>query len=447
MKRSRAGHRFLHGLLLTLALWPALVSALSPEEARHLLGRSAFGEPPATAKALLGMSRAQAVDAVIVASREETEPAAPLPQWADGHWLPSLDKPSRANKMERRKFNQRTMGRQAELRGWWLAGMVRTQAPLRERMTLFWHNRFPSSFQEVPDERLLFRQNQTYREMALGNFGDLLKSVYRDPAMNRYLDLRANRRGAPNENFARELLELFTIGPGYYTETDIREAARAFTGTVSVRRLGVTMQWYPWHDFGVKTVLGSPGRFDGDDVIDLVLAHPRTSERLVEALWQEFISPKPDPKEVQRLAASFRRDYEIEPLLRSMLLSDAFWAPANRGCLVKSPVDPAVGSYRVLGIDPGSGVDAANQAAAMGQELFNPPNVKGWPSGEGWISTQTLVERLSFCRSLAARAPAVRGLPPGVTPAQWLLPPGPETASVPPAETAELLGSLRYQLR
>ncbi|TMH58820.1 MAG: DUF1800 domain-containing protein, partial [Betaproteobacteria bacterium] len=295
------------------------------------------------------------------------------------------------------QFQQEQIREGLELRGWWVEEMIRTPSPLTERMTLFWHNHFVSGQQKVKLAQLMYRQNVTLRANALGRFGDLLHAVARDPAMVIYLDNAQNRKGTPNENFAREVMELFTLGEGHYGEQDIKEAARAFTGWSLDRDTGQFVFRRFIHDYGQKTVLGKTGNLDGDDVLDILLARPETAEFVMAKLWREFVSPDPDEKEVKRIAARFRDSrYDIKVALQALLTSDAFYAAENRGVLVKSPVDLVVGTLHQFGMRPGEPVPFAVAAAAMGQNLFAPPNVKGWPGGEAWINTSTLLARKAF---------------------------------------------------
>jgi uncharacterized protein (DUF1800 family) len=243
----------------------------------------------------------------------------------------------------------------------------------------------------------MYRQNVTLRAHALGNFGAFLHAIAKDPAMVVYLDSAQNRRGAPNENFAREVMELFTLGEGHYTEADVKEAARAFTGWSLDRETGTFVFRARLHDDGLKTVLGRTGRLDGDAVLDILLTRPETAEFIVAKLWREFVSPDPDPAEVARIARRFRDSgYEIKVALGALLTSDAFYLPANRGVLVKSPVELVVGTVRQLELAPESALPFAVAAAGMGQNLFSPPNVKGWPGGPAWINTTTLLARKQF---------------------------------------------------
>ena len=210
-----------------------------------------------------------------------------------------------------------------------------------------------------------------------------------------YLDTNQNRAAAPNENFARELMELFTLGEGRgYTETDIREAARAFTGLRYRPDTGATFERRV-HDAGRKIVLGETGDFTGDDIIDILLRQPRTAEFITEKLWREFISPDPDAELVQRLAAQFRASgYEIAPLIKGLLMTDAF--RSARGTLVKSPVELVAGTFRLFGASPRDPRVLSVLGRNMGQDLFDPPNVKGWPGGLEWIDTANLHVRHAF---------------------------------------------------
>ena len=282
-------------------------------------------------------------------------------------------------------------------------------SPLTERMTLFWHNHFTSSQQKVRYAQLMFRQNALLREHALGNFATLLHAASKDPAMIIYLDSATNRKDKPNENFAREVMELFTLGEGHYTEADIREAARAFTGW-SLEQDTVEFRNRPFlHDFGEKTVLGQRGRFDGDEVLDILLAQPRSAEFIVGKLWREFVSPDPDAAEVRRIAAAFRDSrYDIRTALCELLLSPLFWQEDHRAVLVKSPVEFVVGSLRQFDLPVDDAASLSMVMAGLGQNLFAPPNVKGWPGGEAWINSATLLARKQFVERLFRTEEAFR---------------------------------------
>ena len=375
---------------------PGVASApLNYDDARHLLNRTGFGATDAEIRRMVGMTREEAAR-TLLASTRTTAVIAP-PAWTTEAGPLRYPRGENASEMEKKQFQQEQIRDGLELRGWWLDEMLATPSPLTERMTLFWHNHFVSSQQKVKLARLMYGQNVTLRAHALGHFGDLLHAVARDPAMVIYLDSAQNRKGTPNENFSRELMELFTLGEGNYGEQDIQEAARAFTGWSLDRESGRFVFRRLIHDYGNKTVLGRSGNFDGADVLDILLAKTETAEFISRKLWREFVSPDPDEAEVKRIASRFRDSrYDIKVALYSLLTSEAFYAKENRGVLVKSPVDLVVGTLKQFGLKPGEPVPFAVAAAAMGQNLFSPPNVKGWPGGQAWINTSTLLARKAF---------------------------------------------------
>jgi uncharacterized protein (DUF1800 family) len=311
---------------------------------------------------------------------------------------------------ERRMARRDQVREGFEIKDWWMREMVETPTPLAERMTLFWHGHFATSQQKVIRADAMWRQHLLLRATALGSFRELLHGVARDPAMLVYLDGARNRKEAPNENFAREVMELFTLGEasqgGGYSEQDIREAARAFTGW-SIERDDFSFRFRPGiHDNGTKTVLGRGGNFDGDQVLDILLDQPQAARFITDKLWREFVSPTPDAREVDRIAQRFRSSgYDIAVVLRELFLSDAFWDPGNRAALVKSPVELVVGSVRELGMNPPEVRPMVLKCAQLGQNLLVPPNVKGWPGYTEWINATTLLERRRFADQLVAYMP------------------------------------------
>ncbi len=276
--------------------------------------------------------------------------------------------------------------------------MVRTRRPLREKLALFWHGHFATEVEKVRDYRKMAAQYELFRELGTGSFRDLLRAVARDPAMLIYLDGAKNVRAAPNENFARELLELFTLGPGPYDEHDIKEAARAFTGwnlagnEFRLRRLQ--------HDRGKKSFLGVEGRLDGDDVIDVILDHPQTARFLAAKLYRYFVRQDLSEPVHDALAQRLREaDYEIAPLLETLLLSRDFHSRATRGSHVKSPVELVVSTWRKLGVRGLPGLPVFSLTTKnLGQGLFEPPNVAGWSGGRAWLNPSTLTGRQNFAR-------------------------------------------------
>jgi uncharacterized protein (DUF1800 family) len=383
--------------VLLLFAPPASASApLSYDDARHLLNRTGFGATDAEIRRYVGMTREEAAKTLLAETR--TQAATPPPAWtAASAPLRYPRGGDKATEEDRKAFRQEQLREGLELRGWWLEEMVTTPTPLTERMTLFWHNHFTSSQQKVRFAELMYRQNVLLRANALGNFGVMLHAIARDPAMVIYLDSAQNRKGTPNENFAREVMELFTLGEGHYGERDIKEAARAFTGWSLDRDSGSFVFRRFMHDYGEKTVLGRTGLLDGDDVLDILLARPETAEYITRKLWREFVSPDPDEAEVKRIAARLRNSgYDVKTALYAILTSDAFYAGQNRGVLVKSPIDLVAGTLRQFEMRPALPIPFAVATASMGQNLFSPPNVKGWPGGETWINASTLLARKQF---------------------------------------------------
>ena len=377
--------------LLTASFALAASGPLGFDNARHLLNRTSFAAGPADIDAFAALTREQAVDRLLAWTGKPA--VTPPPAWT-GEPFESLRR-FRGMSAEERKLAVHEMVRKSvELQSWWLTEMLVTPSPLTEKMTLFWHNHFVSSQQKVRSPQLMYRQNVLLRRHALGNFGDLLYDIARDPAMVIYLDSASNRKGQPNENFAREVMELFTLGEGNYTERDVKEAARAFTGWGVDPDRGEFVFRPRARDDGVKTVLGRTGNFDGDAVLGILLAQPQTAELVAAKLWREFVSPNPDSGEVRRIARVLREsDYELRPALRALLTSDAFYAPESRAVLIKSPVELVVGTLRQFSFTTGEPLPFVLGVAALGQNLFAPPNVRGWPGGEAWINSTTLLGR------------------------------------------------------
>jgi uncharacterized protein (DUF1800 family) len=378
------------------------------DEARHLLSRATFGATPAEIRGFEAMDYSAAVDR-LVANWQANALTAP-PSWIN-EGPAQLRRAQQEAQREAREKNGvdgkplkivRPVQEQArELRNWWVEEMLVTGQPLVERMTLFWHNHFTSALNKVHYPPALYRQNVLFRREAFGNFARLLKAVARDPAMLIYLDGVGSIARQPNENFARELLELFTLGEGHYGEADIKNAARAFTGWSIDRDTGMFVDHTQQHDGGEKTFLGQTGQFDGDDILAIVLRHPRTAELVCEKLWHEFVSLTPDRAEIKRLAAILRSGgYEMKPVLKAMFLSPAFRDPATRGTLIKSPVDLLVGSVHLLGLPVPEKTQMVRMMQGLGQLPFDPPNVKGWAGGESWITTYTLLLRQQFLRRM-----------------------------------------------
>jgi uncharacterized protein (DUF1800 family) len=275
--------------------------------------------------------------------------------------------------------------------------MVHSEAQLREKMAFFWHGHF--ACREINifyQQRLL----DVIRTNALGNFGDLLREVSKSAAMLAFLNNQQNRKRQPNENFAREVMELFTLGRGNYAEKDIKEAARAFTGW-GFDLGGNFVFRKQFHDEGEKTVLGKTGTLDGDDIIDILLQQEQTARYITAKIYRFFVNETPDPAMVEKLSKEFfQSGYDIKKLLSSIFLSPSFYEEKNRGVIIKSPVQLLVGLRRMLPMKFNNDEVQLLYQRLLGQVLFYPPNVAGWPGGRNWIDSSSLMYRLRLPRLL-----------------------------------------------
>ncbi|ADB49534.1 DUF1800 domain-containing protein [Conexibacter woesei] len=291
---------------------------------------------------------------------------------------------------------------------WWLDRMIRSNRPLVEKMTLFWHDHFATADQDTP---LMLAQNRLFRRHALGAFRPLLREVTRDPAMQLWLSLADSTKDHPNENYARELMELFTLGGGY-SERDVRQAARALTGFRS--KWGDRgLEWIRYdadeHDRGVKRILGRSGRFDVDGVLDLVCDHPRHAPFLVTKLWEFFVATPPSGATVRALAATYRRaGLRVEPVVRQILDHPTLYRDLDAPDLVKWPVVYVAGAMRMTGSHVTHGYPVW-MLSTMGQQLFRPPSVAGWDWGAKWMSSNAMRQRFAFANYVVAEGrPRVR---------------------------------------
>jgi hypothetical protein len=287
-----------------------------------------------------------------------------------------------------------------DVQTWWLYRMARTRRPLAEKLTLFWHGHFAVANSKVNNPQAMHNHLALLREKGLGSFRDLLLGVSQDPAMLVWLDGNTNRKGAPNENYGRELLELFTLGIGNYTEADVQASARAFTGW-GLQGANFFFNRNQ-HDFGPKTFLGRTGDLDGGDILDAVAQHPATAERICRKLFAFFAYPTPEPAVVGSLVGAYMDSgYQIGSVVRAILSSDAFYSDQSRYGHIKSPVEYSVGAVRMLSANARErGLIVALRS--MGQDILNPPNVAGWAGGRAWINPSTLLERFNFAGRLAS---------------------------------------------
>jgi uncharacterized protein (DUF1800 family) len=301
----------------------------------------------------------------------------------------------------------------ARLKGWWLYRMLWGPDPLDERLTLLWHNHFATSNDKLGDLTAMRRQNEIFRKHGRGPFSKLLEAVVHDPALLVFLDAPANRKGHPNENLGRELMELFTLGIGHYTETDVKEAARALTGWNLAQ--GEFHEYASDHDDGEKTILGRKGRWTGDDLVRLLLGHPATARRLAWRLCEWLMGEKVvSPDALDALATGLHRhNLDIGWAVATVLHSGAFFSGTNLGNRVLGPVEYVVGMARALERfePPPSSLLLADWTARLGQDLFYPPNVGGWTGGRDWLSTQAVVGRANYAAALVSGDLCARQVP------------------------------------
>jgi uncharacterized protein (DUF1800 family) len=275
----------------------------------------------------------------------------------------------------------------------WLNQMATSPAQLREKLTFFWHGHFACRVRR-PDAAL--HLNNTIRQLALGNFSDLLLAVSKEPAMLQFLNNQQNRKQRPNENFAREVMELFTMGRGNYTEKDVKEAARAFTGW-GYNVKGEFVFRSTQHDADSKTFLGRTGNFTGEEVLHIILEQPRTAEYITTKLYRFFVNDTPNPTHIRSLAqAFFKSNYNISTLVEQLFAADWFYEPANVGTRIKSPIELLAGIKRTMGLQLTDDKPLIVFQKALGQTLFEPPNVAGWPGGRNWIDSSSLLYRLQL---------------------------------------------------
>ena len=369
---------------------------------QHLLWRSAFGPMAENAASLDDFSQKKLWALLISTSEKQPAKIVVAQNLVDGLYngVQDLVMQNELTKAEAgRKRRQQSRDELKNLNLMWLDEMINSKAQLREKMSLFWHGHFAcrvinSFFQQ----ELL----HTIRTNALSNFGDILKAVSKSPAMLQFLNNQQNRKGKPNENFAREVMELFTMGRGNYTEKDIKEAARAFTGW-GFNLQGTFVFRKNQHDTGSKTFLGRTGNFNGDDILNILLEQPQTAVFITQKLYKYFVNESTDDKNVQWLSQRFYDNkYDIKKLLEDIYSSDWFYTEKNIGNKIKSPIELLAGIRRLLPLELDNDQSQLLFQKVLGQILFYPPNVAGWPGGRTWIDSSTLMVRLQIPQVLAA---------------------------------------------
>ena len=392
----------LQPLLTALALLPALAGP-GPQEggeapeldwnernAEHLLNRAGFGARSEEIQGALRLGPERVVDLLLTGGREVEPPHVVQESTADAMDLSGLPREQRRRVRALRKRDD--LAQLLDYESWWVERMVRHDDPLRDRMALFWHGLFATNYKTVKRSYDLIQQHRLLRENALGSYGDLLQGIVRDPAMIKFLDNDRNKKGAPNENLARELMELFSLGEGHYTEADVREVARALTGE-SRDSLGNYVYKKKNHDRGEKTVLGETGRFGADEVVEILLRQTACSRYISRRLIAYLEGIEPDKLRVAEYAAFLEeQEYELRPFLRKLLLDPRFYREEVVAARIASPIDYYVGLTRRLAMKLEPRVILA-AAATLDQDLFDPPSVKGWDEGLAWITTGSLLQR------------------------------------------------------
>jgi uncharacterized protein (DUF1800 family) len=403
------------------SLSPIKPGGFGPAQARHLLLRAGFGGGPEDVSGLVITGLDKAVTGMVgqatstgTGTEPEIDPDVIRPltveerqQFVKARREGDEAARSRLQKTinERRAQDRRMLG---DLRRWWVGLMVETRSPLRERLVLLWHSHFASRHRNVRDTYLMYQQNQMFRDHAAGSFAGLARAVVHDPAMLKFLNNNQNNKGKPNENLAREFMELFTLGEGNYTETDIKQGARALTGYHVDDNDFVFRERR--HDTTKKTVLGETGKLDGDDFVDVLLDQPACPKYIALKLYRHFVAdvsdyldevPQPQQEVVRRMAVMLRKNgYEVAPVLETLFKSRHFYDTAIIGRKIKSPAQLVAGTARTLGTPTRSVGTLSDSLTAMGQALFDPPSVAGWAGGRSWINTSTLFTRQNVCTYL-----------------------------------------------
>jgi uncharacterized protein (DUF1800 family) len=385
------------------------ISPLGSERARviQLLRRATFGATPQQLEQALSDGFGKTVDRLV-----ETKPVAPPPFGTDAAQYARLN-----------------IG---QLQQWWVDHILTTATPFAERMTLYWHGHFTSDYRKVGVQTpYIYWQNLTWREAGLTDFRSMLMKVTSDPAMLRYLDLSTSTGASPNENYSRELMELFTMGTGHYSEDDVRAAAKALAGWVEPKPTGTTnvvidpknniTRKLPVYDTpvpgtvdprrafkGQVTFLGKTGTFDTQAVLDRILQQPATAPFLVKRILQHFAINQPSTDYVNRLAGTFKAsNWDVKSLMKAVFTSPEFVSDAAYRSLVKTPAEFMIGAIRAIGNPPAASRLVVQNSANMGQVLFDPPDVGGWPNNEAWISSNTVIARVNFVTALLNAAKSI----------------------------------------
>ncbi|NOY46688.1 MAG: DUF1800 domain-containing protein [Chlorobi bacterium] len=360
---------------------------MTPKQIQHLYWRAGFGISPKQLQKIASKSRIQIVDTLFSASETVT------PLKVNTSELEKISpKKILNNATIRKKAIDKSIEKIRELNVAWIERLANPKELLRERMTLFWANHF------VCEDKNIFhiqQYNNTLRYHALGGFKAFVKAISKEAAMIKYLNNKQNRKERPNENFARELMELFTLGKGNYTENDIRESARAFTG-YNHNFAGEFHLKKLEHDYGIKTFFGKTGLFEGNDIIDIILEQKQCAQFICEKIYSYFVNDKLNTTHIDKMVAVFYPNYNIETLMRFVFTSDWFYNDINIGSKIKSPIDFLVGMNNIVSMEFKSPKDLLVLQKLLGQILLKPPNVAGWKGGKQWIDSNTMLLRLKL---------------------------------------------------
>lgn len=359
---------------------------------QHLYWRAGFGLDYSDLTQLEKKSTKKVVKTLFKDSKNYTPLEVDLSELAIIREVNYKDKKKEKGPEFQRNLQKLARKKGIELNTAWIDRLGSNQQVLREKMTLFWANVFVCKDNNTYD---IQHYNNTLRKHALGNFGDFTKAISHEASMIRYLNNKQNKKNKPNENFARELMELFTLGAGNYTETDIKEAARAFTGW-NTNKKGAFIFNKKQHDFGQKTFFGKSGNFDGNEIIDIILEQKQCARFICDKIYRYFVNPTVDEKHLEEITTVFYKDYDIEKLMLYIFNSDWFYNDKNIGVKIKSPIELMVGIHRIVPVKFQKPKQQIYFQKMMGQILLNPVNVAGWKGDRNWIDSNTLMFRLKM---------------------------------------------------
>ncbi|MGN6194365.1 MAG: DUF1800 domain-containing protein [Ginsengibacter sp.] len=360
---------------------------------QHLLWRAAFGPMAENANQLDQVSQKELYDLLLKTSSKNPDPLNVANNTFDGliKGIQDLGQMQKLTQEQKKQLRKQSAEDIKNLNLTWLSEMINSEAQLREKMSLFWHGHFACRIINIFFQQQLL---SVIRENALKNFGDLLREVSKSPAMLSFLNNQQNRKQHPNENFAREVMELFTMGRGNYTETDVKEGARAFTGWgFNLRGEFVDRPFL--HDNGSKTFLGKSGNFNGDDIIDIILEQKATAKFITKKIYKFFVNENVDDEKAEELAGTFyNSNYDLQKLMNGIFTSEWFYDSKNIRTHIKSPVELVVGIRRLIPMELEKPEAQLLFQKVLGQVLFYPPNVAGWPGGKSWIDSSALMFRM-----------------------------------------------------